>query len=136
MQNKPEDSAPIYLVDKEKLPSLMKDLIEIVGYDDMFALISSYGGQDIYIPKHPSRSKLAQVIAEDSLSKLSYYYGGTYLSLPTQLKIDLQCRNHQIYQLLKKGEPRATIAKEFGLTTRQVANIKRLQLTAFKGVSR
>jgi DNA-binding NarL/FixJ family response regulator len=124
------------LVNIDKLPAMMRELIDLVGYREMLILISLYGGQDIYIPKHPSRSKLAQVLSEHALNQLSYYYGGTYLSLPTQLQIDLQCRNFKILQLLRKGAARATIAKEFGLTTRQVSNIKRLELTSTPGASR
>lgn len=109
-----------------KLPSLMEELIELIGYNDMYTLVSTYGGQDIYIPKHPTRSKLRRLLPEESLNSLSYAYGGTYLTLPTSRQIDLQGRNQQIIQALENGEPRAALARRFGFGMRKVSSKKKL----------
>ncbi|AWF80917.1 transcriptional regulator [Microbulbifer sp. A4B17] len=111
-------------IDHTKLPDLMQDLIELIGYADMYALISTFGGQDVYIPKYPSRSKLVDILPVQSLEKLSTVYGGTYLTLPTSRQINIQKRNQEILLALHNGDSRSTVAKRFGLGVRQVANIK------------
>lgn len=127
MQNNNNERMLRTEIEHDKLPSLMQELIELIGYNDMYTLVSTYGGQDIYIPKHPTRSKLRRLLPEESLNSLSYAYGGTYLTLPTSRQIDLQGRNQQIIQALENGEPRAAVARRFGLGIRQVSNIKKLQ---------
>ncbi|WHI47713.1 hypothetical protein ACJJIW_14875 [Microbulbifer sp. JMSA004] len=111
-------------IDHKKLPDLMQELIELIGYADMFILISTFGGQDVYIPKYPTRSKLIDILPIKSLQILSVAYGGTYLTLPTSRQIDIQERNREILHALQGGESRSTVAKRFGLGIRQVANIK------------
>ncbi|USD23127.1 hypothetical protein MJO52_08320 [Microbulbifer variabilis] len=111
-------------IDHKKLPDLMQELIELIGYSDMLILIASFGGQDVYIPKYPERSKLIDILPIQSLQTLSDIYGGTYLTLPTSRQIDIQARNREILQALHFGESRSAVAKRFGLGVRQVANIK------------
>lgn len=113
------------IIDKEKLPELMKELIDLIGYPDTYNLISKYGGHDVYIPKHPSRSQLSSILPYSALEKLSHQYGGTYLTLPSLLQIDIQERNKKIILALQKGESRAVVAEKFGLGIRQIANIRR-----------
>ncbi|PNQ66317.1 hypothetical protein [Vibrio sagamiensis] len=128
MQDNNNEWVPYNDIEHHKLPSLMQELIEIIGYNDMYTLVSTYGGYDTYIPKNPRRSKLRHLLPKDSLNNLSYAYGGTYLTLPTSRQIDLQGRNQQIIQALESGETRSAVAKRFGLGIRQVSNIKKLQL--------
>ena len=128
MQDNNNEWVPYADIEHHKLPSLMQELIEIIGYNDMYTLVSTYGGYDTYIPKNPTRSKLRHLLPQDSLNSLSYAYGGTYLTLPTSRQIDLQGRNQQILQALESGETRSAVAKRFGLGIRQVSNIKKLQL--------
>ncbi|WP_444930668.1 helix-turn-helix domain-containing protein [Microbulbifer sp. SSSA002] len=124
MQQENQDRFQNADIDHKKLPDLMQELIDLIGYADMYLLISSFGGQDIYIPKYPSRSKLADMLPLESLQILSNTYGGTYLTLPTSRQIDIQARNHEILRALQNGESRSAVAKRFGLGVRQVANIK------------
>ncbi|RXJ71232.1 transcriptional regulator [Veronia nyctiphanis] len=112
-------------IDKEKLPELMKELIDLIGYANMYRLISSFGGQDVYIPKYPKRSKLSDELPLDALHTLSQEYGGTYLTLPTSRQIDIQGRNREIIHALHNGESRKTVAKRFRLGIRQIANIRK-----------
>lgn len=111
-------------INQEMLPILMQELIELIGYEDMYILISNYGGQDVYIPKNPQRSKLKNLLPLKSLDILSEQYGGIYLTLPTALQIVNQVRDKEIIKCLESGKSRVEVAKIFGLGVRQVANIK------------
>ncbi|QFT55348.1 hypothetical protein [Microbulbifer sp. THAF38] len=111
-------------IDHKKLPDLMQELIGLIGYADMYILVTTFGGQDVYIPKYPARSKLIDILPIQSLQTLSNSYGGTYLTLPTSRQIDIQARNREILCALYNGESRSAVAKRFGIGVRQVANIK------------
>ncbi|MGL4828242.1 MAG: hypothetical protein ACRCXG_02965 [Vibrio sp.] len=111
-------------INQNMLPILMQELIELIGYEDMYILISNYGGQDVYIPKNPKRSKLNNLLPLRSLDILSEEYGGMYLTLPTTSRIANQIRDKEILKHLESGKSRVEVAKMFGLGVRQVANIK------------
>ncbi|KJR29110.1 hypothetical protein BOO91_17400 [Vibrio navarrensis] len=73
-----------------KLPLVIQVLIYFIGYDEMYTLINEHGGQNIYIPKNPSRGKVSNLLSPHSLNVLSEHFGGTYLMLPTLLSVDIQ----------------------------------------------
>lgn len=112
-------------IDTSMLPEKTRELIELIGFSDTYLLVSTLGGQDIYIPKYPDRSRLIELLPRDSVEVLSQIYGGTYLALPTARQIDIQRRNKVIAAALKNGESRTSVARRFGISVRQVANIRR-----------
>ncbi len=112
-------------IDISLLPERMQELIDLIGLTDTYTLVCKLGGQDVYIPKYPDRSKLIGLLPRDSVATLSEIYGGTYLALPTSRQIDNQERNQTIIKALKNGESRASVARRFGISVRQVANIRR-----------
>ncbi|MFM2476856.1 hypothetical protein [Celerinatantimonas sp. MCCC 1A17872] len=107
------------------LPRQVQELFNLIGSYDSYLLLKRYGGQELYIPQHPERSKLIDFISYTSLHQLSLMYGGTYLSVPTTQKIDLQLRNYLIIEALLSGKTRQEVAKEFCLSIRQISNIKK-----------
>lgn len=107
------------------LPHQTQYLFKLIGFLDGYTLLKEFGGQDIYIPQNPNRSKLIKFISSQSLTQLSNIYGGTYISVPTTKKIDTCARNNLVINDLKNGYSRAIIAKKFNLSVRQVTNIKR-----------
>ncbi|OOF20682.1 hypothetical protein BZJ17_12315 [Salinivibrio sp. IB574] len=102
-----------------------RELIDLIGFPDTYLLVSTLGGQDVYIPKYPDRSKLIKILPRESVEILSQIYGGTYLALPTSRQIDIQERNKAIVKALLNGDSRAKVARQFGLSVRQVANVRK-----------
>ncbi|QIR07845.1 MULTISPECIES: Mor transcription activator family protein [Salinivibrio] len=102
-----------------------RELIDMIGFSDTYLLVSKLGGQDVYIPKFPDRSKLIEILPRESVEILSQMYGGTYLALPTSRQIDIQERNKEIVKALLNGDSRAKVARRFGLSVRQVANVRK-----------
>ncbi|QIR07843.1 helix-turn-helix domain-containing protein [Salinivibrio costicola] len=102
-----------------------RELIDLIGFQDTYLLVSTLGGQDVYIPKYPDRSKLIKILPHESVEILSQIYGGTYLALPTSRQIDIQERNKAIVKALLNGDSRAKVARQFGLSVRQVANVRK-----------
>lgn len=112
-------------VNKELLPGLLKDLVDLIGMDSAFLLTQNYGGQLKYIAKSPHRTTMRKYLSVDALQKMCFQYGGVTLEIPKHDHFQKQIRNARIIKALASGKSRAQVAKDFSLGVRQVGNIKR-----------
>lgn len=108
-------------VDVKRLPPQAKVIINLIGIDDAWTLLSDRGGQEIQIPVgNRSDTYLHQLLSELSADTLIKRFAGMRLTLPKTDKIVIQIRNHRIYQAKAQGEPTPHLAKRFQLTRRSI----------------
>lgn len=116
-------------IDISLLPTSLQTLIECIGLDCAYRMTRRYGGRPKYIPKHARRTSLAQVLPADALDALIQRYAGTALEIPKADHFERQLRNLLIRKATEEGCSRSTLADRFGLSLRQIGNIRRLAPT-------
>ncbi|MGX1127414.1 Mor transcription activator family protein [Pseudomonas sp. HLS-6 TE3448] len=112
-------------IDITQLPHSLQALIACVGLESAYRLTCIYGGRPKYIPKHPGRTTLADVLPNEQLEALIKRYAGTALEIPKPDHFNRQLRNQQIQQESSHGLSRSVLADKYGLSLRQIGNIRR-----------
>ena len=112
-------------IELAKLPFFLQELIDLLGQEEALKFVSLFGGQCKYIPHNPHRSKLRHELSLDGLEKLAKVMGGVEVEVPMLVHFERQVRNQAIASALKQGISRSVLARKYGLTVRQIANIKR-----------
>lgn len=113
------------LIDLEKLPFTLKDIVDCIGRHDAYQLSLYFGGRPLYIPKYPGRSALIKLLGEEALKKLSHRFSGTTLEIPKHDHFDRQLRDIAILRDSKQGISRKDLAKKYNLCLRHIGNIKK-----------
>lgn len=124
------DAVDLTHVDTTRLPLSLRVLIECVGVEQAYQLTRLYGGRPRYIPKNPERSALAQLLPAAALKALTARFAGTSLEIPKPDHFERQLRDRQILEETTRGLSRAELANRYGLSLRQIGNIRRTQATA------
>lgn len=117
-------------VDTNRLPYSLRALIECVGVEQAYQLTLLYGGRPRYIPKNPARSALAKLLPAAALQALTARFAGTSLEIPKADHFERQFRDRQILEESSQGLSRAELANRYGLSLRQIGNIRRSQASA------
>lgn len=106
------------------LPTVAKELIELVGWEDACALMKQFGGGYLDIPINPARAvQLHTVVSTDAVSLLCAYYAGSRISyIPKLDKVLRAIRDEQIREDCKTL-PRRTVALKYGLSIQAVYDI-------------
>ncbi|MBJ9973863.1 transcriptional regulator [Pseudomonas sp. S75] len=112
-------------VDVSQLPHSLQSLIECIGLENAYRLTCAYGGRPKYIPKHRDRTRLADVLPADALDALIKRYAGIALEIPKCDHFQRQLRNLQIQKESASGLSRSLLADKYGLSLRQIGNIRR-----------
>lgn len=112
-------------VDVSQLPHSLQSLIECIGLENAYRLTCAYGGRPKYIPKHRDRTRLADVLPADALDALIKRYAGIALEIPKCDHFQRQLRNLQIQKDSASGLSRSLLADKYGLSLRQIGNIRR-----------
>ena len=112
-------------VDVSQLPHSLQSLIECIGLENAYRLTCAYGGRPKYIPKHRDRTRLADVLPADALDALIKRYAGIALDIPKCDHFQRQLRNLQIQKESASGLSRSLLADKYGLSLRQIGNIRR-----------
>ena len=112
-------------VDVAQLPHSLQSLIECIGLENAYRLTCAYGGRPKYIPKHRDRTRLAEVLPADALDALIKRYAGIALEIPKADHFQRQLRNLQIQKESANGLSRSLLADKYGLSLRQIGNIRR-----------
>ncbi|WP_412460137.1 Mor transcription activator family protein [Pseudomonas sp. SC11] len=112
-------------VDVAQLPHSLQALIECIGLENAYRLTCAYGGRPKYIPKHRDRTRLADVLPADALDALIKRYAGIALEIPKADHFQRQLRNLQIQKESANGLSRSLLADKYGLSLRQIGNIRR-----------
>ncbi|AGZ34872.1 transcriptional regulator [Pseudomonas sp. SWI6] len=119
------ESLDLSCIDISQLPHSLQSLIECIGIENAYRLTCSYGGRPKYIPKHRERSKLTDVLPPQALDALIKRFAGVALEIPKADHFLRQLRNLQIQQESAKGLSRSLLADKYGLSLRQIGNIRR-----------
>ncbi|AUF96164.1 hypothetical protein M2396_001359 [Pseudomonas sp. BIGb0278] len=116
-------------IDIALLPHSLQSLIECIGIENAYNLTCAYGGRPKYIPKHRDRTKLAEVLPAAALDALIKRFAGVALEIPKADHFLRQLRNLQIQQESADGLSRSLLADKYGLSLRQIGNIRRQETT-------
>ncbi|MCO7513846.1 transcriptional regulator [Pseudomonas guariconensis] len=110
-----------------QLPHSLQSLIECIGIENAYRLTCAYGGRPKYIPKHRERTRLADVLPAEALEALIKRFAGVALEIPKADHFLRQLRNQQIQKESADGLSRSLLANKYGLSLRQIGNIRRLE---------
>ncbi|WP_263262022.1 Mor transcription activator family protein [Pseudomonas sp. RIT-PI-S] len=124
------DTLDLSQVDTARLPHSLRALIDCIGVEQAYRLTCLYGGRPRYIPKNPARSALAQLLPAAALEALTARFAGTSLEIPKPDHFERQLRDRRILEESTQGLSRAELANRYGLSLRQIGNIRRSQTTA------
>ncbi|MBF8778319.1 transcriptional regulator [Pseudomonas fulva] len=119
------DLQDLKLIDVAQLPLSLQALIECIGIENAYRLTCAYGGRPKYIPKHRDRTRLVEVLPPDALDALIKRFAGMALEVPKSDHFLRQLRNLRIQQESACGQSRALLADRYGLSLRQIGNIRR-----------
>lgn len=114
-------------IDITLLPHSLQALIECIGIESAYLLTRTYGGRPKYIPKHRERTKLADILPSEALDALIKRFSGVALEIPKPDHFERQLRNLQIQQESASGLSRSLLADKYGLSLRQIGNIRRME---------
>ncbi|MBF8747877.1 transcriptional regulator [Pseudomonas putida] len=112
-------------IDITQLPQSLQALIECVGIENAYALTCAFGGRPKYIPKHRTRTKLADILPPEALDALIKRFAGVALEIPKPDHFLRRLRNLQIQKESADGLSRSLLAHKYGLSLRQIGNIRR-----------
>ncbi|MBA1202785.1 transcriptional regulator [Pseudomonas capeferrum] len=114
------------LIDVTQLPHSLQSLIECIGIENAYRLTCAYGGRPKYIPKHRERTRLVDILPPEALDALIKRFAGMALEIPKSDHFMRQLRNLQIQRESAEGLSRSLLANKYGLSLRQIGNIRRL----------
>lgn len=112
-------------IDISQLPHSLQSLIVCIGIENAYQLTCAFGGRPKYIPKHRERTKLADVLPGEALDALIKRFAGVALEIPKPDHFLRQLRNLQIQKESAEGLSRSLLADKYGLSLRQIGNIRR-----------
>ncbi|MFJ2970713.1 Mor transcription activator family protein [Pseudomonas fulva] len=115
-------------IDVSQLPQSLQALIECIGLENAYQLTCAFGGRPKYIPKHRDRTRLADVLPAEALDALIKRFAGVALEIPKADHFVRQLRNQQIQKESASGFSRSLLANKYGLSLRQIGNIRRQDL--------
>lgn len=108
----------------DELPEGLREIAELVGLDAALKLTAAHGGVRIFIPlKCPPEHAIAATVGDYVAARLSNAYGGTYLYVPGVSSILRRRRDAAIVQAYDKGKSATFLARQHGITERQVRAI-------------
>ena len=117
-------------IEISQLPHSLQALIDCIGIENAYQLTCAFGGRPKYIPKHRERTKLADVLPADALDALIKRFAGVALEIPKADHFLRQLRNQQIQKESANGLSRSLLANKYGLSLRQIGNIRRQETCA------
>jgi len=114
-------------IEHAHLPERVRELVDLLGLDEAWRLLSARGGGFIYIPADPASTPLRDVLSAASLAKLCQRYRGSSLELPTDCAIVRALRDVQIREAYAGGASARALAHRYRLTRRHVLRIVRIE---------
>jgi len=112
-------------IDVRQLPHSLQVLVACIGMENAFRLTCVYGGRPKYIPKHAQRTSLALILSPEALRALINDFACISLEIPKSDHFFRQIRNQNIQMGISDGISRSVLAEKYGLSLRQIANIRR-----------
>ena len=115
---------PTIDIDVDDLPGILQDLVELVGLQVTLTLVEHYGGVRLYVPvKYDPEHVLAKQIGHQAALKLIEMYRGDRFDIPRAEKAMRAVRDWKIREQYWGGKSQRQLAREYGLTDRQIRNI-------------
>lgn len=126
----------------DKLPTSVRELVDILGMDTVLTLIRSLGGTTFPVPKRETKQgevryrMLVEVIGEEAADLVVYHYGGGDMYIPRCAKALQESRdaeiNSKFVRECRAGRSSTDIvnllAREYKLTDRRVWDILKTPL--------
>lgn len=106
------------------VPFLLSNMIDILGVEATYHILSDYGGRVKYVAKHPERCFISQYVTRDKVNKFCREYGGDSIEIPKKDHLERRMRNRKILGELHRGISVSEVAHRYSLSMRQVRNIK------------
>lgn len=121
----------------DKLPTSVRELVDILGMDTVLTLIRSLGGTTFPVPKRETKQgevryrMLVEVIGEEAADLVVYHYGGGDMYIPRCAKALQESRDAEINSTFlrecREGKSSTDIvnslARKYKLTDRRVWDI-------------
>lgn len=121
------DVNDLNLVNIRQLPHSLQALIDCVGLEHAYRLTCEFGGRPKYIPKHAERTSLSQIFAARCTGRTDQAVCRAGAGNPQGRSLLRQIRNQHIQQETCQGLSRSRLADKYGLSLRQIGNIRRLE---------
>lgn len=110
-------------MDKMLLPPIIQECVEVIGLDAALKLVDRYGGTRVWFPERPEPDHHLVKALGDSAYALCARFALEWLDIPKCARALRAVRDAAIVEALRQGHTQAEVAREVGLTWRQVANI-------------
>lgn len=109
-------------LDEKILPPLVRDIVKVIGLADTLKLVDHYGGTTMRVPvKFKPDHLLCKIIGPASTVKLVEVFTGEALEIA---KCDQAMRVIRNRLIVESDKIQKDLAREWGLTERQIRNIK------------
>jgi hypothetical protein len=82
----------------------MLEMAEHIGAYCTLLIVDRYGGEQLYIPVDPSKSKLRDLIGAEAAATMSHVYGREVLQIPTAKHALARARRQAIIASVKAGD--------------------------------
>ncbi|HYE35476.1 Mor transcription activator family protein [Methylocaldum sp.] len=110
-------------MDNALLPPIVQEFVEVAGLEAALALVNAYGGTRLWFPSNPEPDHhLIKTLGEAGYT-LCARFALEWLDIPKCERALRAVRDAAIVEALREGRTQADVAREYGLTWRQVANI-------------
>jgi hypothetical protein len=116
-------------IDTSLLPPVARDLAELLGLDAALALVERWGGTPLWVQQKPW-PELVAAIGEVPAQTLCSTYALERIDVPRCVRSMRAVRDRAILAAASQGTSGAQLARDNGLTRRQITNIKRAQREA------
>jgi hypothetical protein len=114
----------MYQLPRHLLPPKLLEIAEYCGDQTAMDLLQHYGGGHICVPQQvDALHQLSQVLGPKAAAVFCQNFAGETIQIPKAAKAFRTLRNTEIRRLRKEREPLFNVARQFGLTERQVLTI-------------
>jgi len=110
-------------MDKALLPPIVQEFVEVAGLEAALKLVDAYGGTRVWFPERPEPDHHLVKALGDAAYALCERFALEWIDIPKCARALRAVRDAAIVEKLRQGRTQAEVAREVGLTWRQVANI-------------
>ncbi|MGB1762983.1 Mor transcription activator family protein [Alloalcanivorax xenomutans] len=108
----------------EDLPELLQEISQLIGIPATLLLVEHFGGIHLFIPTHFSDQRaFVAVVGHRAASLLIQQYGGNTLYIARAASALRALRNMEIAGRFEGGLSAERLAREYGVSVRQIWNI-------------
>lgn len=114
------------MIEKHRLPALLREIADIVGVPGALLLVEAWGGLTRRIP-HPRNvtpdHPLSRLLGQEHAEKLAFRFPAQEVYIAKLEGGELEARNREIVARYSAGEKVDDLAQSYSLCDRQVWNI-------------